>query len=296
VYESESEADNSELVEEIAGLLSVGRAGLVTDVDGTISPIVARPRDARVLPLARAALGELRELVTLVAVVSGRRAADARSMVGIEDIEYVGNHGLEVWGPNGPEVVPAARPWVPRLAHVLDDLAHRVSRDDILFENKGVTASVHYRTAADPPAARRELLDLLADPALTRGFLLEEGRMVLNLLPPITVTKGTTVTDLARQHCLERLVYLGDDATDAHAFRAVSALRQESQMLTLSVCVAESETPAEIARLADACVGSVPAVAELLCGIVERLRAGDTMAAGAARVVRSRSRRKAHGE
>ena len=35
--------DNSELVGEVAELLGGGRSGLVTDVDGTISPIVAHP-------------------------------------------------------------------------------------------------------------------------------------------------------------------------------------------------------------------------------------------------------------
>jgi trehalose 6-phosphate phosphatase len=297
VYESGLEADNSRLVETIAGLLGAERAGLVTDVDGTISPIVARPDEARVLPAARDALAQLRELIALVAVVSGRRVADARAMVGLEGIEYVGNHGLEVWGPNGPEVVPGARPWVPRLAQVLDDLALRITRDDILIENKGVTASVHYRTARNPEQARAELLDSLAQPGLLRGFLLEEGSMVLNLLPPITVTKGTAVDELVRQHGLQRMVYLGDDVTDAHAFRALKALRAARQLQTLTVRVLGPDTPQPGALLADACIASVPAVAEMLCAVVGRLRAGDTMAAGVAAVrSRSRSRRKANGQ
>jgi trehalose 6-phosphate phosphatase len=200
-----------------------------------------------------------------------------------------------VWGPTGPEVVLEAQPWVPLLRQVLADLARRIDRSDILIENKGVTASVHYRMADDPRQARGELLEILAHPGLMRGFLLEEGRMVLNLRPPITVTKGTAVTELARQHRLQRLVYLGDDATDAHAFSALNAMREESQVLTLSICVVEPETLQDIAQLADAHIGSVPAVAELLCAVAGRLRAGDTMAPGGA-TVRSRSRRKAHGQ
>jgi trehalose 6-phosphate phosphatase len=295
VYESGLETDNSELVEAIAALLSAGRAGLVTDIDGTISPIVARPEQAIVLPPAREALAQLRELITLVAVISGRRVAEARAMVHLDGIEYVGNHGLEVWGPHGPEVVAEARPWVRRLAQVLDALAQRVARDGITIENKGVSASVHYRLAADPRAARGELLDILADARLTRGFVVEEGRLVLNLLPPLAVTKGAAIDELARSHGLQRLVYLGDDVTDAHAFRALRVMRTDDRMRTLGVAVVEPETPHDVARLADFCVGSVAAVADVLCAVVERLRAGDTMASGAA-TVRSRSRRKAHGQ
>ena len=41
------------VVDEVVALLSGGAAGLVTDVDGTIAPIVADPSAARVLPMAQ---------------------------------------------------------------------------------------------------------------------------------------------------------------------------------------------------------------------------------------------------
>ncbi|HEV7664378.1 MAG TPA: trehalose-phosphatase, partial [Chloroflexota bacterium] len=97
MYESASSGDNASLVLQVVGLLAAGRAGLVTDVDGTISPIVARPEDAAVLPAARDALAGLSHLLSMVAVVSGRRASDARAMVGVDGLVYVGNHGLERW-------------------------------------------------------------------------------------------------------------------------------------------------------------------------------------------------------
>ena len=48
------------------------------------------------LPAARQALSRLRDVLTLVAVVSGRTAADARTMVGVDGLTYVGNHGFDV--------------------------------------------------------------------------------------------------------------------------------------------------------------------------------------------------------
>jgi trehalose 6-phosphate phosphatase len=284
VYESQSQSDNGVLseppadtdhtLERVVNVLGGGgRAGLVTDVDGTISPIEARPEQARVLARASEALAGLNRILTLVAVVSGRTAADARAMVGVPGLTYVGNHGLEIWSERGAEIVPEARPWVPRLAAVLEDVTRQLRNSNgILVENKGATASLHYRLATDPDQARSDVLELLARCALTSGLRIEEGRMVINLLPPLTVTKGSAVSWLVRQHHLETVVYLGDDVTDAHAFRALAALRQSSQVQTLSIGVVGRETPPSIRQLADATVPSVEAVADLLCAAFERLR------------------------
>jgi trehalose 6-phosphate phosphatase len=280
----------------VIALLGGGRAGLVTDIDGTISPIVAHPEDARVLPRARQALERLRHRLALVAVVSGRTVADARKMVDVDGLTYVGNHGLEMLSERGPELVPEARPWVSRLAAVLEQIQREYARqsaeqgqDDssgVLIENKGATASLHYRLAADPGRTRRELLDLLARRAITSGLRVEEGRMVINLLPPLTVTKGSAVSWLVRSHHLDRLVYLGDDVTDAHAFRALAVLRQNGEARTLGIGVITPETPPSVRQLADTCVQSVEEVADLLCRAVEGLESGASMEAGATTVGR----------
>jgi trehalose 6-phosphate phosphatase len=278
VYESQSQCANAALVLRVVDLLHSGRAGLVTDVDGTISPIVPRPEEARVLPRAREALDNLKDILSLVAVVSGRTAADARRMVGVNGLTYVGNHGLEIWSDlGGPQIVPEARPWVPRLAAVLDDVVRQVQVPGLLVENKGATGSLHYRLAHNPDLARTEILAVLARRAVTSGLRLEEGRMVINLLPPLTVTKGSAVTWLVREHRLERLVYLGDDVTDAHAFKALAVLRQTEHVQTLSIGVVGQETPPSVRQLADATLPSVAAVADLLCQVFEQLRSSATM-------------------
>jgi trehalose 6-phosphate phosphatase len=207
-------------------------------------------------------------------------------MVDVDGLTYVGNHGLEILGERGPELVPEARPWVPRLAAVLDQIQREYVESGVLIENKGATASLHYRLAADPGRTRRELLDLLARRAITSGLRVEEGRMVINLLPPLTVTKGSAVSWLVRAHHLDRLVYLGDDLTDAHAFRALAVLRQNGEAQTLGVGVITPETPRSVRQLADTCVQSVAEVADLLCRTVEALESGASMEAGATTVGR----------
>lgn len=283
MYESASFGNNAaELAARVVDLLRGGPAGLVTDIDGTISPIVERPEEAVVLPRARRALTRLKGTLKVVAVVSGRPVTEARAMVDIDGLVYVGNHGLEIWGERGPELVPEARPWVPRLAAVLDDVKGRYAMPGVLVQNKGATASLHYRMAPDPDRARRELLEILAKCAITSGLRVEEGRMVINLLPPLTVTKGSAVTWIVREHRLDRLAYLGDDVTDAHAFRALAVLRQSGQVRTLGIGVVAPETPPSVRQLASACVSSVAAVAELLCRAADGLEASGRIEAGKA--------------
>ncbi|MGI9145819.1 MAG: trehalose-phosphatase [Chloroflexota bacterium] len=271
MYESVSRGANGLLVHDVVELLSSGRAGLVSDVDGTISPIAATPEDARVSPIAREALGILRHKLTLVAVVSGRTAAEARAMVGVDGITCIGNHGFEMLTESGrdPDIVPAARPWVPRIAAVLARARTQIRQPGIMLENKGATASLHYRGATDPEAARHELLELLLQTAVPTGLRFEEGRMVFNLLPPLDVSKGSAVKRLAAEWQLDRLVYLGDDETDADAFQALHELRQSGEARTLSIAVVGSETPARVRDLADATLPSVQAVAQLLACVAE---------------------------
>jgi trehalose 6-phosphate phosphatase len=145
-------------------------------------------------------------------------------------------------------------------------------QDGIIVENKGVTGSLHYRLAPNPPEARRALLQILARSALTSGVRIEEGRMVINVLPPLMVSKGSAVTWLVRERQLDRIAYLGDDLTDAHAFRALGVLRQTGEVRTLGIGVVGPETPPSVKQLADASVPTVEAVADLLCELLARLR------------------------
>jgi len=82
-------------------------AALFLDVDGTLAPIVARPELAEVPEETRAAVQRLAGRYALVACISGRPAADAERVVGVEGIRYVGEHGLEL--------APEAREWAGRL-------------------------------------------------------------------------------------------------------------------------------------------------------------------------------------
>ncbi|HQE17905.1 MAG TPA: trehalose-phosphatase, partial [Aggregatilineales bacterium] len=78
----------------LRSLVQTPQFGLITDVDGTISPIVPDPDEARVTAQNRRLLEELGKLLPLVAVISGRAAADVQARVGLPHVLYVGNHGF----------------------------------------------------------------------------------------------------------------------------------------------------------------------------------------------------------
>src|SRR3954454_12085369 len=73
-----------------------GESAVMLDVDGTLAPIVARPELAAVPEETRAEMRRLVGRYALVACISGRTGDDARRLVGVDGVVYVGVHGLEL--------------------------------------------------------------------------------------------------------------------------------------------------------------------------------------------------------
>ena len=207
------------------------RAALFLDVDGVLAPIVPRPEDARVPDETRKELRRLNERYALVACISGRAGADAQRIVGIPELVYVGNHGLELDAE--------AAGWAERLQRFLADVAWPAT------ENKQLTASLHYRGAQDEDAARTALEEVKVR-AEREGFIARFGRKVLELLPPLDVHKGTAVRHLLAERSLRRALYAGDDTTDLDGFRALDGLD-----VSVRIAVASEEGPEELREAAN---------------------------------------------
>jgi trehalose 6-phosphate phosphatase len=126
------------------------------------------------------------------------------------------------------------------------------------LEDKGLTASLHYRNAPDEDAARAELEEIAAR-ARKAGFVARFGRKVLEILPPIEANKGTAVRRLLAERGLDRALYAGDDTTDLDAFHALEPLE-----LGVRVAVASPEGPQELVDAADVVLRSQADVLPLL--------------------------------
>ena len=220
-----------------------GAAALFFDVDGTLAPIVADPEDARVPDATRSELRRLASRYALVACVSGRTGEIARSIVGVPELTYVGEHGLEL--------DPEAGSWRERIRAFGAAAGWPV-------EEKPLSAAFHYRTAPDRDAARRTL-ELVEAEARAQGFRTRWGRLVLEVLPPVEASKRTAVMHLLTQSAVRRALYAGDDATDLDAFAALDGLE-----VGVRVAIATPESPPALRELADVVLESPAALVALL--------------------------------
>jgi trehalose 6-phosphate phosphatase len=221
------------------------RSALVFDVDGALAPIVARPELSAVPPATQAQLRRLADVYLLVACVSGRAGEDARRLVGVEGIVYVGNHGLEL---------------DPRAEELAADVAGFRDAVGLPVEDKRLSLSYHFREAADEAAALARLEEV-AEQARAQGLEPRWGRKVLEIRPPVRADKGTAVLELLERAGAARGLYAGDDTTDLDAFAGLAAAGLEH---AVRVAVASEEGPAELREAADLVVEGPEGLARLL--------------------------------
>ncbi len=248
----------------VEAALSRRPRGFLTDIDGTLSAIAPTPDQARlyrgVRPLLRRCVAEFE----VVAAISGRPALDARRLVGIPQMTYIGNHGMERLTPEArvPVIAPDVRAYQGDIADALHEARGLLDErfGALLFENKGVTASIHYRLAPDPDAAREAIRATLVPLARRHHLRVTEGRMVIELRPPVDRDKGTSARALVRQHALACALYLGDDRTDIDAFRTLRELRARGDCMGIAVAVSHAEAPAALLDDADIVLASIAEV------------------------------------
>ena len=230
------------------------RAAILTDVDGTLAPIVARPEQAAVPARAGELLAELSERYGLVGCVSGRQALEARRLVGVEGIAYAGNHGLELLlpGDDAPRPDPAIEGRERDAADFLAGVERaRLDSAGLRVEDKGPIQALHWRGADDERAAEARAHELAAA-AGRAGLELRWGRKVLELRPAGGGGKDAAVAALLAADGVTAAAYAGDDRTDLDAFRRLRELCEEGE-LEAAVCVGvvSAEGPGEIGEEAD---------------------------------------------
>jgi trehalose-phosphatase len=210
----------------IEALLHGRRPAVFLDYDGTLTPIVARPELAVLDATMRETLRGLAALCP-VAVISGRDLGNVRDLVAVPELSYSGSHGYAIRTADGRRHEhPAGVSALPGL-----DAAEAALREALgpieghLVERKRFSVAVHYRNVrADDEERVRSAFEQVAGshPGLRRG----EGKKVMELLPDADWDKGRAVTWLLDALALDGPtalpVFVGDDVTDEHAFRAIA--------------------------------------------------------------------------
>ncbi|NYG59995.1 trehalose 6-phosphate phosphatase [Nocardioides daedukensis] len=243
------------------------------DMDGTLSPIVEDPTQARIHADAPEVLVALAEVVKAIAIITGRPARQALALGGLDAVgEAIGEHGkeLHVFGQYGNErwsstsrriISPRPPRGLGNFLRSLPSTLRRADAFDAFVEEKGLAVAIHTRRLPDAEAAFERLSKPLADLAAANDLTVEPGRSVIEVRAPGT-NKGDAVRRVAREQQAGGFLFAGDDLGDVEAFAAVGELR-DAGMPTLLVCSSSSEQGA-LRDLADIAVDGPDGVLDLL--------------------------------
>lgn len=251
-------------LDQIGEALQPSPFGLITDVDGTISPTAPTPQAAVVSPLCRRYLSRLTRQLSLVAALSGRPVIQVRDMLNIEGMVYIGNHGMERWRQGNREIPSAIQPYSSVIRAVIRELAPLLSIEGLWIEDKEISATIHYRQCPQPESAKRDVLAALENSTRAEGLRIRYGKRAVDLLPPVRLDKGTAVTGLIQEYHLQAGIYLGDDVTDIDAFRAIHDAVRRSNFQGFAIGVITPETPEKLTAEVDFTLNGVAEVERFL--------------------------------
>ncbi len=268
-------------VEVAAGHLDRRPLLVVSDFDGTLSRIVNDPWGAAILPLGRRALRALAALDDVhVVVLSGRTARDVAARVRVGGVTYVGNHGMErafVPRRGRPELLTAdvdeaSHEAVHAAERVGQELPRLISEPWLVVEPKPPSVAIHWRQAPDVDAAAAQVVAAVEQ--LDPEHVLERfpGRRILELRPPGAVAKGEAFERMVDELKPRSVFLLGDDVSDAMAFRSLRKLRSEGVTDGVAVAVqARAEVPAAVLEAADIVLASPVDATRFLSALARRL-------------------------
>jgi trehalose-phosphatase len=207
-----------------------------------------------------------------VGFITGRRALEARRMVGVDGATYAGNHGLELLEPGADEPAVAeelaGRAELAReLVRGLDD--HELAEAGLRLEDKGPIQALHWRGAPDAERSRRAA-DAIAAAAAERGLFPHRGRQVLELRPTEAVDKGSAARALISGRGVDLALFGGDDRTDLDAFDALGEMAGAGDLrAAVRVGVSSDEAPEGLGERSDIVVGGTAGFLDVLRALAE---------------------------
>ena len=198
---------------------------LFLDYDGTLTPIRKLPHLARLSsPAKRLLRGLSKNRKIEICIVSGRSLAEIKRMVGLKNLLYVGNHGLEIEERNDVNTLPQASRIKWRIKSICGRLKMFSRRfPGFWVENKGLTVSLHYRLV--PPSLTKKLTKELSAWLKNQvsDLRVTAGKKVWEIRPRTKRNKGWAVEYITRGYSAPQKlgIYAGDDSTDWDAFNII---------------------------------------------------------------------------
>ena len=235
------------LTDALRRLASAPRLLLALDFDGTLAPFVDKPKAARTLPEARAALERLEQLPdTWIAYVSGRPLSSLEIVTEADpDALLIGSHGVEIrFGRDGVSLNldDDEKRTLERLHEVLGALVERIPGTRL--EVKPVGFGVHYRLL--PEEEGRKVVEAAYEAAagVSQSLTIRDGKDIIEFSVR-DAHKGDGIERLREYTGASAVLFAGDDVTDEDGF---SVLRPADG--DVGVKVGGGETAAQY-RVAD---------------------------------------------
>lgn len=197
---------------------------LFLDYDGTLVPIKKTPSLAVLSPTIHELLIRLAKKRNLkLVLVSGRSHSDLKSLVRIQNILMVTNHGFRISSEKITWVHPGLKKMLPSLNKFSLLLKRELNNfSGAVVENKKLTLTVHFRNVENHlmPILKNNIYKLLQK--YSNKLITTLGKKVIEVRPKIEWNKGkavlkvlTMIRNREKKYCV---IYIGDDKTDEEAF------------------------------------------------------------------------------
>jgi len=201
------------------------------DCDGTLTPIVDTPNKTRISHETKRLLISLSQKKNCrIAIISGRALVDLKKKVGLKNIIYSGNHGFQIEGPKIKHGMAVPLGFKKVLQRIKIQLQEKLSGiKGVFVEDKKLSLALHFRLAdrQQVPFIKTVFHETIIFNLVRNKIKIRPGKKILEVIPPVHWDKGKIVLWLlARQEALKKSakiipIYIGDDATDEDAFKAL---------------------------------------------------------------------------
>ncbi|KAI4355218.1 hypothetical protein L6164_004010 [Bauhinia variegata] len=229
------------------------------DYDGTLSPIVDDPDQAHMSDAMREAVSQIARYFQ-TAIVSGRSRNKVIEFVKLENVYYVGSHGMDIYTPlgsskygddqnqtkitdeKGNELIHfhPAREYSVEINKILEDLKRKTrSIKGSMVEDNNFSISVHYRRVKNEEDVGILKQTVQSTMKAYPDFVISGGKKVIEISPNVKWDKGHALKYLLDALCSSSNqnvpLYIGDDRTDEDAFKAIGEIGQGFPIIVSSI-------------------------------------------------------------
>ncbi|XP_055549609.1 uncharacterized protein LOC129732617 [Wyeomyia smithii] len=242
------------------------KIALILDYDGTLAELTSHPNLTAMTPEMREALRNIANSgKVFLAIISGRDVDGVKAKIGIDNIIYSGNHGLEVLYPNGTrhnQGIP--KEIADNFTKMVDQLTKELAHNGAWVENKKVSITFHYRQV-DPklvPKLEADAKRIIE----SYGYRANMAHAAVEGKPPITWNKGLAAeyiltSNFDKNWKSRKVIFAGDDTTDEDVMKAIKGFGRSFRVTT----------KADVETNADYVIPSVRSVYQMLKWIEKKV-------------------------